>query len=167
MHREQRISGQRRTLEIRHHRRSSHARALGIASMSEDANEGAPASVAGERGAASVQGGRSLQSRVSNVLAMGLMGTLGLGFLGWYYAHTFSHQGEVKKAAQSASRASAAGEMALPSLGKIEPPAAPMAAKVLGPAPEAPPLPDPASMAAAGTPPPAGQPAPKPAWMQA
>jgi type IV secretion system protein VirB10 len=135
--------------------------------MSEDANEGTPASVAGERGAASVQGGRSLQSRVSNVLAMGLMGTLGLGFLGWYYAHTFSHQGEVRKAAQSASRASAAGEMALPSLGKIEPPAAPMAAKVLGPPPEAPPLPDPASMAAAGTPPPTGQPAPKPAWMQA
>jgi type IV secretion system protein VirB10 len=136
--------------------------------MSEDANEGAPASVAGERGAASVQGGRTLQSRVSNVLAMGLMGTLGLGFLGWYYAHTFSHQGDVKKAAQSASRASAAGEMALPSLGKIEPPAAPLAAKLLGPAPEAPPFPEPAPLAtASGTPPPTGQPAPKPAWMLA
>jgi len=136
--------------------------------MSEDANEAAQASVAGERGAAAVQGGRTLQSRVSNALAMGLMGTLGLGFLGWYYAHTFSHQGEVKKAAQSASRNQAAGEMALPSLGKIEPPPAPMAAKILGPAPEAPPLPEPAPSATApGTPPPSGQPAPKPAWMLA
>jgi len=136
--------------------------------MTEDANEGLQASVAGERGAAAVQGGRTLQSRVSNALAMGLMGTLGLGFLGWYYAHTFSHQGEVKKAAQSASRNQAAGEMALPSLGKIEPPPAPMAAKILGPAPEAPPLPEPAPSATApGTPPPSGQPAPKPAWMLA
>ena len=136
--------------------------------MSEDANEAAQASVAGERGAAAVQGGRTLQSRVSNALAMGLMGTLGLGFLGWYYAHTFSHQGEVKKAAQSASRNQAAGEMALPSLGKIEPPPAPMAAKILGPAPETPPLPEPAPSATApGTAPPSGQPAPKPAWMLA
>ena len=137
--------------------------------MNEEIKEGvAPEPVAGERGAASVQGGRTLQSRVSNVLAMGLMGTLGLGFLGWYYAHTFSHQGEVKKAAQSASRNQAAGEMALPSLGKIEPPPAPMAAKILGPAPEAPPLPEPAPSATApGTPPPSGQPAPKPAWMLA
>ena len=37
--------------------------------------------VAGERGIASVNAARSLQSRVSNLLAMGLMSTLGLGFL--------------------------------------------------------------------------------------
>src|ERR1700722_16080429 len=111
-------------------------------------------SVVGERGTASVQAARSLQSRVSNVLAMGLMGSLGLGFLVWYYAHTFARQGDSKRAAQTASRNQAAGEMALPSLGKIDPPAAPIV-KVLGPAPEAPPSPEtlPAATATA-TPPP-------------
>src|SRR6202140_2607890 len=134
--------------------------------MSEEPKEEGE-SVAGERGAASVQAARSLQSRVSNVLAMGLMGTLGVGFLGWYYAHTFARQGEVKRAAQSASRNQAAGEMALPSLGKIDPPAAPIT-KLLGAPPEAPP-------ALADSPPPAmapttsttygAPPAQKPAWM--
>ena len=135
--------------------------------MSEEIKEeGAPDSVAGERGAASVQAARSLQSRVSNVLAMGLMGTLGLGFLGWYYVHTFARQGESKRAAQTASRNQAAGEMALPSLGKIDPPAAPMS-KVFGPPPEAPPsVPDPPAAPAPRTPPPYGaQPVTKPPWM--
>jgi type IV secretion system protein VirB10 len=103
---------------------------------------------------------------VSNVLAMGLMGTLGLGFLGWYYLHTFARQGESKRAAQTASRNQAAGEMALPSLGKIDPPALAMS-KVLGPPPEAPPsVPDSPAAPAPGTPPPYGaQPATKPPWM--
>jgi type IV secretion system protein VirB10 len=128
--------------------------------------EGAPESIAGERGAASVQAARSLQSRVSNVLAMGLMGTLGVGFLGWYYVHTFARQGESKRAAQTASRNQAAREMALPSLGKIDPPSLAMS-KVLGPPPEAPPsVPDSAAAPAPGTPPPYGaQPATKPPWM--
>jgi type IV secretion system protein VirB10 len=135
--------------------------------MSEELKEeGAPESIAGERGAASVQAARSLQSRVSNVLAMGLMGTLGLGFLGWYYMHTFARQGESKRAAQTASRNQAAGEMALPSLGKIDPPALAMS-KVLGPPPEAPPsVPDSPAAPAPGTPSPYGaQPATKPPWM--
>jgi type IV secretion system protein VirB10 len=129
-------------------------------------DEGVPESIAGERGAASVQAARSLQSRVSNVLAMGLMGTLGLGFLGWYYMHTFARQGESKRAAQTASRNQAAGEMALPSLGKIDPPVLPVS-RVLGPPPEAPPsVPDPPAAPAPGTPPPYGaQPATKPPWM--
>ena len=135
--------------------------------MSEELKEeGAPDAVAGERGAASVQAARSLQSRVSNVLAMGLMGSLGLGFLGWYYVHTFARQGESKRAAQTASRNQAAGEMALPSLGKIDPPAAPVS-KVFGPPPEAPPsVPDPPPAPAPGTPPPYGaKPVTKPPWM--
>jgi type IV secretion system protein VirB10 len=135
--------------------------------LNEELQEGGPESVAGERGAASVQAARSLQSRVSNVLAMGLMGALGLGFLGWYYSHTFSRQGETKKAAQTASRNQAAGEMALPSLGKIDPPATSLA-KLLGPAPEAPPSGEPASPVTVTAPAlPTGQPAPKPAWMLA
>jgi type IV secretion system protein VirB10 len=138
--------------------------------MSEELKaEGADESIVGERGAASVQAGRSLQSRVSNVLAMGLMGTLGVGFLGWYYVHTFARQGESKRAAQTASRNQAAGEMALPSLGRIDPPAAPIA-KLLGPPPEAPPPVSESSLTTTppGTPAPYGaQPAVKPAWMLA
>ncbi len=98
----------------------------------------APDTVIGERSTSSVNQARSLQSRVSNVLAMGLMSTLGLGLLGWYYAHTFTHQTDVKRAAQNASRNQAAGEMTLPSLGKIDPPALAVA-RVLGPAPTPPP----------------------------
>jgi type IV secretion system protein VirB10 len=112
------------------------------------AEEGAePNTVTGERGAASVGSARTLQSRVSNVLAMGLMGSLGLGLLGFYYAHTFARPGEAKRAAQTASRNQATAEMALPSLGKIDPPAAPIA-RILGPAPEAPPMVSDASPAA-------------------
>jgi hypothetical protein len=47
-----------------------------------------PAGVPGERGIASVNQHRSLQSRVSNLMAMGLMGAMGLGLLGWYYSQT-------------------------------------------------------------------------------
>jgi len=122
--------------------------------------------VAGERGAASVGTARTLQARVSNVLAMGLMGSLGLGLMGWYYAHTFAHQHEVKRAAQTASRNQAAAEMALPSLGKIDPPAAPIA-KLLGPAPESPPLSSDASPATTPAAMPASygaSPPQKPAW---
>ena len=125
-----------------------------------------PETVTGERGIASVNAARSLQSRVSNLLAMGLMSTLGLGLLGWYYVHTFARQTEAKRAAQSASRNQAAGEMPLPSLGKIEPPAPAVA--VLGPAPELPASASPLDAPGpAGMPPAAGsaQPARKPAWM--
>jgi len=86
----------------------------------EDPSE--PHTVAGERSIASVNAGRTLQSRVSNVLAMGLMSALAVGLLGWYYAHTFARSGEAKRAAQTASRNQATGEMPLPSLGKIDPP---------------------------------------------
>jgi type IV secretion system protein VirB10 len=80
--------------------------------------------IEGERGIASVNAARSLQTRVSNLLAMGLMSTLAVGLLGWYYAHTFATRGEVKRAAENRSRDKAQGEMALPSLGRIDPPAA-------------------------------------------
>jgi type IV secretion system protein VirB10 len=96
-----------------------------------------PDTVRGERSISSVNAARSLQARVSNLLAMGLMSVLGVGFLGWYYVHTFAHQTEVKRTAQNASRNQAAGEMALPSLGRIDPPT-PALAQVLGPAPEVP-----------------------------
>ena len=81
-----------------------------------------PASVPGERGIASVNQHRSLQSRISNLMAMGLMGAMGLGLLGWYYSQTYAHQREAKDQAQSATRTKAQGDLPLPSIGRVDPP---------------------------------------------
>jgi type IV secretion system protein VirB10 len=102
------------------------------------------ASVEGERGIASVNRARSLQSRVSSVLAIGLMSALGLGLLTWYYASTFSRRARVQESAQAATKSRAQGETPLPSLGPISMP------RVLGPAP-APPA-DPTATASVASP---------------
>jgi type IV secretion system protein VirB10 len=101
--------------------------------------------VAGERGIASINRARSAQSRVSNLLAMGLMSALGLGLLTWYYAQMFSRQAHARQDAQAASRSKAQGEMALPALGRVDPPPpAPLESdpsaveRVLGPQPDLP-----------------------------
>jgi type IV secretion system protein VirB10 len=91
--------------------------------------------VQGERTTAVVHAVRSAHSRVSSVLAAGLMITLGLSALGWYYAHALTRTTQARRAAQSAVTSRAQGEMALPSLGRIEPPA-----PVAQPAPESQPL---------------------------
>jgi type IV secretion system protein VirB10 len=102
-------------------------------------------SVAGERGISSINRARPLQSRITNLLAMGLMSSLGLGLLGWYYAHTFAMQSQARRRAQNAANQQAAGNMPLPSIGPITPPSAhaparpSVLASALGP-PPAPPL---------------------------
>ena len=79
--------------------------------------------VHGERENA-VGGVLSVQSRVSNVLAFGLMSVLGLGSLTWYYTNALLRQGRAKESARAASSQRAQGDMPLPSLGRIDPPAA-------------------------------------------
>jgi type IV secretion system protein VirB10 len=78
---------------------------------------------------------------------MGLMSGLGLGLLTWYYVQTYSRHAHVRQAAQAASVARAQGDMPLPALGPIDPPAiraAPAAAapstlaQLLGPQPAMP-----------------------------
>ena len=39
-----------------------------------------------ERGASTLSQARSLQSRLGNLLAIGLIGSLTVGLVGWYYA---------------------------------------------------------------------------------
>jgi len=132
----------------------------------ENREAGQNDAVVGERGIASVNASRSLQSRITNFMAMGLMSVLGVGLLGWYYAHTFSNQRQVKQAAQSASRNQAAGEMALPPLGRVDPPA-PAVTQLLGSAPPLPPgvgQAAPGSMPVVQTYPGVAGSAPKPAW---
>jgi type IV secretion system protein VirB10 len=72
--------------------------------------------VRGERGTPSVSTIRSLQSRVSSILACGLMMILGAGMLTWYYTSAISSQSRAKRNAQSAASRRAQGEMPLPAL---------------------------------------------------
>ena len=95
--------------------------------------------VSGERDTSSVTRVLSVQSRLSNFLAIGFMSLLGLGSLTWYYAHALSRQGREKRIAQAASTSRAQGDLPLPSLGRIDAPA---------PAVFEPPAPDPAPLVA-------------------
>jgi type IV secretion system protein VirB10 len=81
--------------------------------------------VRGERDATAVNRPPSIQSRISNLLAVGLMGLLGLGMLIWYYANAITRQSRARQHAQAASINRAQGDMALPSLGRIDPPPPP------------------------------------------
>lgn len=94
--------------------------------------------VSGDRGIASVNQIRSLQSRMSNLMAVGLISALGLGFLFWYYSQTWAHQKAVKEDAHKAVKASAQGDMPLPPLGRIDPLTGQSVAPALGGPPELP-----------------------------
>jgi len=99
--------------------------------------------VTGERGISSIHRGRSLQSRITNLLAAGLMSALGLGLLGWYYAHTSAAESAAHRSGQAALQRQASGTVPLPPLGPLhEPAAAPrgasLMASTLGPPPTLP-----------------------------
>jgi type IV secretion system protein VirB10 len=125
--------------------------------------------VEGERGESAVERPPSLQSRLSNTLALALMGTLGVGLLGWYYAHNLSSRSTARQAAQSSAKEKANGDINLRPLGRVDPPAAPAPQaytlqEILGAPPEAPPNTPPAGSGAAtyATSTPAGVPAKTP-----
>jgi len=94
------------------------------------------ASVRGERDVTAVNRAPSIQSRISSLLAIGLMSVLGLGMLTWYYANTMTRQSRAQQSARTLSTSRAQGDMPLPSLGRIDPPPPPP-----GPAFDAPPAP--------------------------
>jgi type IV secretion system protein VirB10 len=75
----------------------------------------------------------SLQSRASNVLAIGLMSALGLGMLAWYYANAVTRQDRARQSAQSMSNKQVQGDMPLPRIGRIDPP---LPAAALAPSPD-------------------------------
>ncbi|MGH8238385.1 MAG: type IV secretion system protein VirB10 [Steroidobacteraceae bacterium] len=108
----------------------------------EDVTSSAEERVAGERGQSAVQRPPSLQSRVSNFLAVGLMGTLAVGLLGWYSMHSLGSRTSARAAAQASAQEKAKGEMTLRPLGRVDPPlvrASPAIETLLGDAPEEPP----------------------------
>jgi type IV secretion system protein VirB10 len=83
-----------------------------------------PDTVAGERGISSVNRAPSLQTRISNLLALGLMATLSVAFLMWYYGHAVAGRTSAQNAARAGSKTKAQGEMVLPPLGRVDPPPA-------------------------------------------
>jgi type IV secretion system protein VirB10 len=114
----------------------SHFSGLGGDSRARGATEEA---VLGERGTAAVNRPASLQSRISNLLAAGLMGSMAVGLIGWYYVHSIAGHSAAGQAARTAAKGKAQGEMVLPPLGRVDPPIEHLsAASVLGSAPEIP-----------------------------
>ena len=97
----------------------------------------ADAGIEGERAASAVQRPPSLQSRLSNLLAFGLMAAIGLGLLGWYYGKVMTSRAAARTAAESSAKSKAEGEINLRPLGRVDPPA--LVQNVLGDAPEEPP----------------------------
>lgn len=91
--------------------------------------------VTGERGIPSVNRTRSLQSKISNALALGLMGSIGIGMLTWYFANVSARQARVESSARSLGEEKAKSEMALPTLGDIQPMPPPVIERMLGPEP--------------------------------
>jgi type IV secretion system protein VirB10 len=79
--------------------------------------------VRGERDGVAVNRGRSVQSRVSSALALGLVSALGLGTLTWYYANAMLRQTRAREQARSESTSRAQGDVPLPPLGRVEGPA--------------------------------------------
>jgi type IV secretion system protein VirB10 len=92
--------------------------------------------VDGERSTSAVRRPPSLQTRLSNLLAFGLMATIGLGLLVWYYA---SLVGGVRSVATAPVDENAGAEIALRPLGRVDVPAPSPLENLLGRAPAEPP----------------------------
>ena len=94
-----------------------------------------PEGVKGERGTSIAAGARSLQSRMSSVLAAGLMICVGAAMLAWYYADALSHPAGMPGRARSPLPQAPGEGMMLPPFGRIAPPATTRSAPVASAAP--------------------------------
>ncbi|MEO8313373.1 MAG: type IV secretion system protein VirB10 [Pseudomonadota bacterium] len=100
--------------------------------------------IPGERGIASVNSVRTLQSRLTTWAGIGLMGALGAGLLTWYYSNALAHQNAPRDQAQQGLDRRVRGEMTLPPLRPRvwDPPATPpspsLVSQMLGPRPQLP-----------------------------
>ncbi len=81
--------------------------------------------IPGERGIPSVNRARSVQSRVTSVLAVTLMSVLAAALMIWYYSGAINRGARAHAIAEAASKRRAQGESTLPSLGVIQPPRPP------------------------------------------
>jgi len=106
--------------------------------------QGDSGEIPGERGIPSVNRVRSVQSRVTSVLAVTLMAILAAALMIWYYSGAIHRSDRAQALAEAATKRRAQGDTRLPSLGVIQPPRAPPSApdlapdSVLGPLPPLP-----------------------------
>jgi type IV secretion system protein VirB10 len=120
---------------------------LGRETPAETSASNADDAVIADRGIPSINRVRSVQSRLTGVLAISLMGALGLGLLGWYYQRMLAKPTHARESAQETLKRRSQAEMPLPRLPRVSPPRAePLSADasgpldaVLGPPPELPP----------------------------
>jgi type IV secretion system protein VirB10 len=98
-------------------------------------SESGQSAVRGERDATAVNRVVSVQSRISSILAVGLMILLGLGMLTWYYANAMNRQSRVRQNAKALSTNRAQGDSPLPSLGRIDPPPPELPTSPIAPSP--------------------------------
>lgn len=94
------------------------------------AGAGAPSDgvIRGERATHIATGARSLQSRMTSLLAAGLMISVGAGMLTWYYAEALSRPTAARSPRQAALPSVAGEGMSLPAFGAIGSPRVPMSA---------------------------------------
>lgn len=106
---------------------------------------GSAGPIHGERGSSIVSGVRSLQSRMSSLLAAALMMSVGAGMLAWYYAEALSRPAAPRSAVHAPLPEVAGEGMTLPSFGsRAQPsaaPSAPAAPSAKGPSSPLAPLP--------------------------
>lgn len=78
--------------------------------------------VRGERDTLVVSGARSLQSRMTGLLAAGLMISVGAGMLAWYYAEALSRPAAARTPPRVSLPEAAGAGMTLPTFGSLAPP---------------------------------------------
>ncbi len=92
---------------------------LGPGGALDPPQTGGSQTVAGERSDAVVHRVRSLESRIGNILALGLICALGFGLLVWYYSTALRRPVRAARSAQALTASRAQSEMPLPPLGSI------------------------------------------------
>lgn len=112
----------------------------GPGAQSVPSQPSAPGSVHGERGSPIVSGARSLQSRMSSLLAAALMTSVGAGMLAWYYAEALSRPAAARGALHASLPENAGEGVMLPSFAAIAEPAATRSAPVPSASAPSPPL---------------------------
>ena len=79
----------------------------------------AVSAIAGERSVSIAHRTRSLESRISNLMAVGVMGLLGLGVLTWYYGSALTRAPRAARGGATSATAHALADAPLPPLGRI------------------------------------------------
>ncbi len=95
---------------------------------------GAQEAVEGERGRSTLNLARSIGSRVSNLLALGLVLAAGASLLGWYYTQVLARQVHTPQHSPAGSAIGASSDVPPPPLGRINSPETRLPTALVSPA---------------------------------